>query len=190
MSRPWSIGILAICAAAMLCGCQSPTEPDDVIVVDDFVEATQSPNPAEAGVGDGRTFEKPQAELPSLFLPYDWKVRFGVTLLVNNTANDDDLDLKFPIEITSVSTTVQQCSGGIVIPPSGDAIYATHDVVGATGSSFAAANTSNTLTLDVWYDLPNGRKEACIDVTVGLKWKNDDNAEVGGTKVVKVRVGG
>ena len=34
MSRPWSIGILAICAAAMLCGCQSPTEPDDTIEVD------------------------------------------------------------------------------------------------------------------------------------------------------------
>ena len=190
MSRPWSIGMLAICAAAVLCGCQSPTEPDDVIVVDDFVEATQSPNPAEAGVGDGRTFEKPQAELPSLFLPYDWKVRFGVTLLVNNTATDKDLHLKFPIDITSVNIAVQQCSGGIVIPPSGDAIYAAHDVVGSTGSSFGSVNSSNTLTLDVWYDLPNGRKEACIDVTVGLKWKNDDNVEVASNKVVKVRVGG
>jgi len=190
MLRPWSTGMLAICAATMLCGCQSPTDPGDTIVVDDFVEATQSPNPAEAGAGDGRTYEKPQSELPSLFLPYDWKVRFGVTLLVNNTANDKDLHLKFPIDITAVNIAVQQCSSGIVIPPSGDAIYAAHDVAGSTGSTFGAANTSNTLTLDVWYDLPNGRKEACIDVTVALKWKNDDNVEITGNKVVRVRVGG
>jgi hypothetical protein len=189
MLRIVRTGVLAVCAAA-LAGCQSPTEPDDTIVVDDFVEASQAPNPAEAGTGDGRTYEKPQTELPSLFLPYDWKVRFGVTLLVNATATDDDLNLQFPIEITSVNIAVQQCSSGIVIPPSGDAIYATHDVVSSTGNSFNAVNATNTLTLDVWYDLPNGRKEACIDVTVGLKWKNDDNVEITGSKVVRVRVAG
>jgi hypothetical protein len=182
--------MLAICAAVTLYGCQSPTEPSDTIGIDDFVEASQTPNPAEAGPGDGRTYEKPQAELPSLILPYDWKVRFGVTLLINNTATDEDLNLKFPIEITSVNIAVQQCSSGIVIPPSGDAIYAAHDVAGSTGSSFGGVNSSNTVTLDVWYDLPNGRKEACIDVTVGLKWKNDDNLDVTGQKVVRVRVGG
>lgn len=190
MFRAMRVGVLAVCAATVLSGCQSPTEPDDVIVVDDFVEASQSPNPAEAGGGDGRTYEKPQAELPSLFLPYDWKVRFGVTLLVNSTAEDEDLSLKFPIDITSVNLVVQQCSSGIVIPPSGDAIYAAHDVVASTGASFGGVNSTHTMTLDVWYDLPNGRKEACIDVTVGLKWKNDDNADITASKVVRVRVGG
>ena len=180
----------AIGVAAVLSGCQSPTDPDDTIDVDDFVEASQTPNPAEATTGDGRTYEKTQSELPSLFLPYDWKVRFGVTLLVNNTANDEDLSLQFPIEIASVNITVMQCSNGIVIPPSGDAIYATHDVVGSTGASFGGVNATNTLTLDVWYDLPNGRKEACIDVTVGLKWKNDDNLDITGNKVTRVRVAG
>jgi hypothetical protein len=189
MVRP-KCGVLVLLSMMTFAGCQSPTEPDDVIVVDDFVEASQSPDPAEAGPGDGRTFEKPQAELPSLILPYDWKVRFGVTLFVNSTAADDDLNLKFPIDITSVNIAVQQCSSGIVIPPSGDAIYAAHDVVGSTGASFGGVNTSNTLTLDVWYDLPNGRKEACIDVTVGLKWKNDDNLEITGSKVKRVRVAG
>jgi hypothetical protein len=190
MLRTVRMGVLAACAAAALSGCQSPTEPDDTIEVDDFVEASQSPNPAEATTGDGRTYEKPQSELPSLFLPYDWKVRFGVTLLVNSTATDDDLNLRFPIEITSVNLAVQQCSSGIVIPPSGDAIYAAHDVVSSTGNTFGAVNSTNTLTLDVWYDLPNGRKEACIDVTVGLKWKNDDNVDITASKVVRVRVGG
>jgi hypothetical protein len=28
-----------------------------------------------------------------------------------------------------------------------------------------------------------------MDVTVGLKWDNEDGVEVGGTKVVRVRVG-
>jgi len=190
MLRIVRTGVLAVWAAAVLAGCQSPTEPDDTIVVDDFVEASQTPNPAEANTGDGRTYEKPQAELPSLFLPYDWKVRFGVTLLVNSTASDKDLHLKFPIEITSVNIAVQQCSSGIVIPPSGDAIYAAHDVVSSTGNSFGSVNATNTLTLDVWYDLPNGRKEACIDVTVGLKWKNDDNLDITGNKVTRVRVAG
>jgi hypothetical protein len=190
MFRILKSGILVLGAAVALSGCQSPTEPDDVIVVDVFVEASQTPNPAEAGPGDGRTFEKPQAELPSLILPYDWKVRFGVQLLVNGTATDKDLHLKFPIDITSVNIAVQQCSSGIVIPPSGDAIYATHDVAGSTGSSFSGVNSTNTLTLDVWYDLPNGRKEACIDVNVGLKWKNDDNLEITGAKTLRVRVGG
>lgn len=190
MFRTVRVAVLAVCAAAALSGCQSPTEPEDTIGIDDFVEASQTPNPAEAGPGDGRTYEKTQAELPSLFLPYDWKVRFGVTLLVNSTADDDDLSLKFPIEITSVNLAVQQCSSGIVIPPSGDAIYSAHDVVASTGNSFSGVNTTNTLTLDVWYDLPNGRKEACIDVTIGLKWKNDDNIEITNAKVVRVRVGG
>ena len=190
MLRIVRTAILAVCAAAALAGCQSPTEPDDTIVIDDFVEASQTPNPAEANTGDGRTYEKTQSELPSLFLPYDWKVRFGVTLLVNSTASDKDLHLKFPIEITSVNIAVQQCSSGIVIPPSGDAIYAAHDVVSSTGNSFGSVNATNTLTLDVWYDLPNGRKEACIDVTVGLKWKNDDNLDITGNKVTRVRVAG
>jgi hypothetical protein len=181
---------MAIGAVLTMLGCQSPTEPNDVIVVDDFVDASQQPDPAEAGPGDGRTFEKPQAEQPSLILPYDWKVRFGVTLFVNATAADDDLDLEFPIEITSVNIAVQQCSNGIIIPPSGDAIYSAHDVAGSTGATFAGVNTSNTLTLDVWYDLPNNRKEACIDVTVGLKWRNDDNQEITGNKVHRVRVAG
>jgi len=190
MHRMLKSGLVAICAAAVVSGCQSPTDPDDTIDVDDFVEASQTPNPAEATTGDGRTYEKTQSELPSLFLPYDWKVRFGVTLLVNNTANDEDLSLQFPIEITTVNITVMQCSSGIVIPPSGDAVYAAHDVAGSTGASFGSANSSQTLTLDVWYDLPNGRKEACIDVAVGLKWDNDDDVPVSVTKTVRVRVGG
>ena len=44
----------AIGVAAVLSGCQSPTDPDDTIDVDDFVEASQTPNPAEANTGDGR----------------------------------------------------------------------------------------------------------------------------------------
>jgi hypothetical protein len=182
--------MLALCAAIVLVGCQSPTDPDDIITVDDFVDATQSPDPAVANPGDGRTYEKAQAELPSLFIPYDWKVRFGVSLVINNSATDDDLELTFPIEITSVSLVVLQCSNGIVIPPSGDAIYAAHDVVGSTGSVFSGVNAINTLTMDVWYDLPNGRKEACMDVAIGLKWDNEDAVEISGTKIVRVRVGG
>jgi hypothetical protein len=189
MLRAMKGGAAVFVTVLALSGCQSPTDPDDTIVVDDFVEASQNPDPANAGGGDGRVYEKPQTDLPSLFLPYDWKVRFDVILRINSTADDEDLDLVFPIEITSVSVTVNQCSGGIVIPPSGDAIYTAHDVVGSTGNTFSGINTSNTLTLDVWYDLPNGRKEACIDVTAGLKWDNEDDQEITASKVVKVRVG-
>lgn len=180
---------VAVLAAMAMFGCQSPTEPDDVIVVDDFVEGSQSPDPANATVGDGRTFEKPQTDLPNLILPYDWKVKFDVILRVNATADDEDLDLVFPIEITSVGVAVHQCSNGIIVPPSGDAIYAAHDIASSTGNTFAGINTSNTLSMDVWYDLPNGRKEACIDVTVGLKWDNEDGLDLTGTKSVRIKVG-
>jgi hypothetical protein len=187
MSRIIKAGTAVFLAIASLTGCQSPTDPDEVIVVDDFVEGTFTPDPATAGAGDGRVYEKPQADLPSLFLPYDWKTTFNVALRVNSTADDEDLSLQFPIEITSVGVAVQQCSSGIVIPPSGDAIYAVHDVVASTGNSFSGVNSSNTLTLDVWYDLPNGRREACMDVTVGLRWNNDNDAAVTASKVVRVR---
>jgi hypothetical protein len=190
MLRAIKGGAAVVVTVLALSGCQSPTDPDDTIVVDDFVEGSQNPDPANATSGDGRVYEKPQTDLPSLFLPYDWKVRFDVILRINGTADDEDLDLVFPIEITSVNVTVNQCSGGIVIPPTGDAIYTANDVVSSTGNSFPGVNTSQTLTLDVWYDLPNGRKEACIDVTAGLKWDNEDGVEISASKVVKIRVGG
>ncbi len=189
MLRTVKWGTCVVLTAVVFGGCQSPTDPGDVIVVDDFVEGSQNPDPANAGPGDGRTYEKPQTDLPSLILPYDWKVRFDVILRVNATADDEDLDLVFPIEITSVGVTVNQCSNGIVVPPSGDAIYAAHDVAGSTGNVFPKSNSSNTLTLEVWYDLPNNRKESCIDVSVGLKWKNEDAGDVTATKSVRVRVG-
>ena len=188
MLRTIKVGTVVLLTMLTALGCQSPTDPDEVIVVDDFVDASQSPDPANAAQGDGRLFERPRADLPSEFLPYDWKTTFNVELRVNSTADHKDLSLKFPIEITSVAIAVQQCSNGIVIPPSGDAIYSVHDVASSTGNSFSGINTANTLRLDVWYDLPNGRREACIDVTVGLKWNNDDDVTVTGSKVVRVRV--
>jgi hypothetical protein len=48
----------------------------------------------------------------------------------------------------------------------------------------AASSSSNTITFDVWYDLPNLRKEALMTVTVAIK--DADGRTF--TKVKEVRV--
>jgi len=176
----------ALAGAAAVAACQSPTDPDDVIVVDDFVEASVTPDPANADFSTGRTYRVVRGNnQPDDILEYDWKSNFTVAILVNGTANDEDLDLEFPLDITSATVKVQQASGGIVTPPTGsDVEHSEFTIVQTSGSRFAAANTTNTITFDVWYDLPNLRKEALMTVTVALK----DNAGRMFSKVKEVRV--
>jgi multisubunit Na+/H+ antiporter MnhF subunit len=178
--------VLLLGLTTMLAGCQSPTEPDDVIAVDDFVEASVTPDPAEASTSTGRTYRVVRGNnQPDDILEYDWKTTFTIAILVNETANDDDLDLAFPLDVTAATVKAQQASGGIVTPPGGGELeYSDFTITSSSGSRFAAANATNTITFDVWYDFPNLRREALMTVSVAMK--DADGRTF--TKIKEVRV--
>jgi hypothetical protein len=164
-------GGAAIAAAVLLVSaCQSPTNPDDSIGVDDFVDGSVSPDPVNASEAtDGKTYRVARNNATDDILAYDWKANFGVTIRLNSTADDKDLDLSWPVKITSVAVTVQQASGGVVTPPTGsDAVHSEYVLRDSTGNVFGSSNTSNGFGVDVWYDLPSLRKEALITIVVGL----------------------
>ncbi len=120
-------------------GCQSPTDPDDVIGVDDFVDASSSPDPATADASSGRTYRVVRGNnQPDEILEFDWKTSFTVTIRLNDTANDSDLDLAFPVDITAATVKVQQATGGIVSPPTGGELeYQDYVIAQTSGNRYA-----------------------------------------------------
>lgn len=176
-----------LCAGALLVGgCQSPTDPDDVIGVDDFVDATTSPDPANADVStDGKTYRVVRGNnQPDEILTFDWKTSFSVTVRLNDEANNEDLDLDWPVDLIAATIKVQQATGGIISPPTGDVEHQDYIISQTTGNRFVSANTQNTMTFDIWYDLPNLRKEAIVTVTLSLK----DSENAAFTKTLDVRI--
>jgi hypothetical protein len=164
-----------LAGATLLSGaCQSPTSSSDSFNVDDFLETSVSPDPVVADKStDGKTYRVVRGNnQPDDILVYDWKATFTLTLRMNEKTDDKD-HLTFPIDVTSATVKVQQASGGIVSPPTGGDVEHYESVLSQTSSSrYAAINTSNTITFDVWYDLPSLRKEALITVTVSFKDKD------------------
>lgn len=158
-------------ATSLAAACQSPTSSTDTFDVDDFLETSVNPDPILAdSASDGKTYRLVRGNnQPDDILRYDWKARFTVNLLLNDQADDDD-NLTFPIDVTAATVKVQQASGGIVNPPTGgDVEHFEYVLSQASSSRFAGINTSNSMTLDVWYDLPSLHKEALVTVTVSFK---------------------
>lgn len=164
--------LLAIAALASA-GCESPTDPDDVdrIGVDDFVKTQTTPDPIAAVASDGRTYRVVRGNnQPDEILAYDWFAPFHVAVTITDDVEDEDVDLEFPILITAATVKVEQASGGIVNPPTGGQTeYFESVLTGTSSNRFDAANTTNTLGFDVWYDLPSLRKEAVLTITIGFR---------------------
>jgi hypothetical protein len=180
--------LLSLLAGATLlaAACQSPTDSTETFDVDDFLETSVSPDPISADAAtDGKTYRVVRGNnQPDDILRYDWKARFTVNLRLNDQADDDD-NLTFPIDVTAATVKVQQASGGIVNPPTGgDVEHFEYVLSQATSSRFEGINTSNSMTLDVWYDLPSLQKEALVTVTVSFK---DDDGVVF-SKAIDVKV--
>ena len=166
--------LLPLVSLAVAAACQSPTDPDDTPSVDDFLVASVSPSPTNGTQStDGRTYRVVRGNnQPDEVLAFDWKTSFSVTVTLNDKADDDDY-LTFPVDLTSATVTVKQASGGIVTTPTGgDTEHSDYVVSNATSNRFGSVNSSNTLTFDVWYDLPSLRREALI--TVQLTFKDTD----------------
>jgi len=170
----------------MVAGCQSPTDPDETLEVDDFLEVTSAPNPATAEAStDGRTYRVVRGNnQPDDILLYDWKTSFTITATLNSKADDEDA-LEFPVDLTAITLAVKQASGGIITPPpAGEAEYSFPLISQVSSNRFGGVNTSVTSAIEIWYDLPNLRKEALITVT--LSFKDNDGATF--TKNYDVRV--
>jgi hypothetical protein len=186
MLRVVKTGAAMVVAALLVSACQSPTDPDDSIGVDDFVEGSVSPDPVNASEStDGKNYRVPRNNAPDDIYPYDWKATFAANVRLNSTADDEDLDLTWPVKMTSITVNVQQASGGVVTPPSGgDVVHADYVVRDSSGNTFGASNTANGFTVDLWYDLPSLRREALITVAIGLV--DDDGRSF--TKNIEVKV--
>jgi hypothetical protein len=173
--RAGSVSLVGVfCAALTMAGCQSPTSAEDPLDVDDFVVATVSPARAVASPASGRTYRVVRGNnQPDDVLEYDWVTSFTITVVLNSNATSKDIDLSFPVDLTSVSGKVQQASGGIVTPPTGGEVEHYESVIAqSTGNRFDAVNSSVTLTFQVWYDLPSLRREALISETLAFKDKD------------------
>lgn len=176
MSRAMRLVLMLMVSASIpvLAGCQSPTDPDDVLEIDDFLEMSVAPNPASASAStDGRTYRVVRGNnQPDDILAYDWHSAFTVTATLNSQSDDEDA-LAFPVDLTSVTVSVKQASGGIITPPpAGEAEYSFPLITQVTSNTFPNASTSVTIGIEVWYDLPSLRKEAIA--TVNLSFTDED----------------
>jgi len=168
-------------------GCQSPTDPDDIVQFDDAVDVSVTPDPIVADtLTGGRTYRVVRGNnQPDDILPYDWHAVFSTTLSLNDNATNDDVDVSFPVRITATTVVVKQASGGIVTAPtSGDTEKFEFVISGSSGNSLTTVNTALSTTFDVWYDLPSLRREAVISVS--FQFIDQDNATF--TKTVDFNV--
>ena len=147
------LSLLPLLAAALLGGCSSPTESNSV----DFdVTLTASADPASRDSVDGRPVQGDERGRHRLLLQLRLQDVFQ---------RDGQDNAGMALDITAMNLTVQQATGGIVITPSGgDQVYFKFNSSAVT--NHVNKNGSADVGFDVWYDLPNGGKEALI--TVGL----------------------
>lgn len=166
MTRAVCLWVIVI--ALVSSGCQSPTDPDDVVDYDEVLDATATPEPilADTATG-GRTYRVVRGNnQPDDILPYDWHAVFTTTLTFNSQANDNDVDIDFPVKITATTVVVKQASGGIITPPSGAETEKSEFVILSTSSNqLTGIGSPTSTTFEVWYDLPSLRKEAVVIVT-------------------------
>jgi len=160
----------ALLVTLVLCACQSPTDPNTTT---DFIDTAVSPDPATAAGPTGRFYTiKGDSNTPDQVLEYDWRTTFTVTVTLNSHATDKNVDVTFPVKLTSATVRVQQASGGIITPPTGGDVEHYDFVSQASSNRFAAVNSSVSMTFDVWYDLPSLRKESLVNVN--LTFSDDD----------------
>ena len=80
------------------------------------------------------------------------------------------------MKISATTISVKQASGWIITPPTGtDTEKSEFVIVNTSSNQIGAVGSSTTTTFEVWYDLPNLRKEAVVVVTFTLT-DNDGTA--------------
>ncbi len=167
-NRSLAVSVVSAFAALTVVACQNPNTPTDTIDYSEALEIAVDPDPIFA---DNQTGGKVYRVVrgnnqPDEMLPYDWHAVFTSTLVLNNNASSDDLDLDFPIRITGATLVVKQATGGIITPPSGTEKEAFEYVpLSASSNQFPAIAAPITLSFEMWYDLPSLRKESVVTLT-------------------------
>jgi hypothetical protein len=189
MIRVFARARVAALAAAAVCAvaCQSPTDPSDRTSYDETVDISSAPDPIAADTQTGgRTYRVIRGNnQPDEILAYDWHAVFSASVNLNDKANDDDLDVDWPVKVTATTLTVKQASGGIITPPTGsDSEKFEFVTLSASGNQMSGPNTPINLAFEVWYDLPSLRKEAVVQLAVSFL----DNDGTTWAKTVDLRV--
>src|ERR1051325_11075898 len=129
--------MLVVVLCVLGAGCQSPTNPDDVVKFDDAVDVSVTPNPIQADTATGgRTYRVVRGNnQPDDILAYDWHAVFTTSMSLNNNATNDDVDVAFPIRITATTLVVKHASGGIVTAPTGGGTEKYEFVISASSGS-------------------------------------------------------
>jgi len=162
--------LLLLVAAACIPACDAPTSETPTLEV----TITSNPDPASASGPTGVQYKVTNADDSVTFFDYDYRTSF--TLTIQDTGG-------MALDITALNLTVQQATGGIVITPSGgDQVYFKYN--SAAPTNHINANSTASVGFDVWYDLPNGGREALI--TVGFTFQDDDDNTYSDTHQVKV----
>jgi hypothetical protein len=162
--------LLPLLAVAGLGACSSPTSSTPTL----SVTMTNTPNPATASGPTGVQYKVTNADDTVSYYEYDYRTSFSVTIQeTGGTA----------LDITALDLKVQQATGGIVISPSGgDQVY--YKFTSSAVTNHINAKGSAEVGFDVWYDLPNGGREALV--TVGFTFQDSDDNTYSDTLQVKV----
>jgi len=173
-------GLMVLLVAAATWACQTPTSTTPTT---DFIVTTVNPATATANGPTGRFYTfVPANNQPQEQREFDWKTSFGVSVTLNTPGKD--VTVTFPVKITSATVKVQQASGGIITPPTGsDVEHYEFDFTTST-NTFPAGNNTINMNFNVWYDLPNLRREALVTVSLVFT----DNNGVTFSKTVQVNV--
>jgi hypothetical protein len=157
-------------AVAGLGACSSPTSSTPTL----SVTLTNTPNPASATGPTGVQYKVTNADSTVSYYEYDFRTSFTVTIQeTGGTA----------LDVTALDLKVEQATGGIVIQPSGgDQVYYKFNSSAVT--NHINAKGSAAVGFDVWYDLPNGGREALV--TVGFTFQDSDKNTYSDTLQVKV----
>jgi hypothetical protein len=175
--------LLLVLVSCALASCQSPSDPNETV---DLLDVSVTPDPSAANGPTGRFYTVTRTDLPDELREYDWHTTFTITVRLNEDAANENVGLDLPLDITSATVAVQQASGGIVTPPTGGQTEKYEFVIAQSSSNrFTAIGGTVTMTFDVWYDLPNLRREALVNVTLGFR--DDDTFSF--SEVVPVKVG-
>ena len=125
MIRRWCGNMAYVLVAAIaglsMTACQNPNSPDETVNYNEALDITIDPDPIVADTSTGGKLYRVVRgnNQPDELLPYDWHTVFSSTLVLNDKANDEDLNLDYPVRITGATLTVKQATGGIITPPSG-----------------------------------------------------------------------
>jgi len=168
--------------AALGWGCQSPTDTSATTTTD-FIVATVAPSPTTASGPTGRFYTFiPSNNQPSEQREYDWRSSFTANVTLNTPGKD--VTVTFPVKITSATVKVQQATGGIITPPTGTDSEHYEFEFTTSSNQFPSAGSSVNMNFNVWYDLPNLKREALMTLSLAFT----DNDGRGFSKTVEVQV--